>query len=259
MKDHSKMPVGFVAHGSPTLALDPVKGADLQRWFDRRPRAVLVVSAHWEEAPPTIGTTKTRELMYDFYGFPKPLYELEYPAPGAPEVASDVEKRLRAAGVPVARDDRPLDHGVWVPMLHMAPEADIPIVQLSMPSDWGPDRLFELGRTLAPLRDEGIYILGSGNLVHNLRRIDWSESGEIPAWATEFDDWAKNTLESGDFDGLRDFTAKSPSLQIAHPTVEHFLPVLVTAGAASRGFGEVRTRVEGFEFGSISRRSIEFV
>lgn len=261
MSTRPRMPVGFVAHGAPTLAVDARKGADLQRWAAEMPRpgAILVISAHWENAPVTIGTTRTRELMYDFYGFPRELYEIRYDAPGAPELAARIESMLAATPSvgPIAREDRPLDHGVWVPLLHMAPDASVPVLQLSMPSRLGPTALFELGRALAPLRDEGVLILGSGNLVHNLRQLDW-RGNTTPSWAEEFDQWSRDIVAAGDLDSLVDYRNKAPGLRIAHPTEEHFQPVLVAAGAASIDGAPASFPVEGFEFGSISRRCVQF-
>lgn len=253
-----RMPVGYVAHGAPTLVFDKEKGADLTRWADQmpRPRAILVVSAHWQDTPVTIGTTRARELMYDFRGFPKELYEVDYDAPAAPQLADRVAALLETQ-TNVLREDRPLDHGVWVPLVHMAPGADVPVLQLSMPTNAGAQGLFELGQQLAPLRDEGVLLLGSGNLVHNLRRLDWSESQPPASWAAEFDQWAAETLAARDFDTLVDYRAKSPALRIAHPTDEHFQPVLIAAGAASGGEA-VSFPVEGFEYGNISRRCVQF-
>jgi 4,5-DOPA dioxygenase extradiol len=254
--DSTAMPLGFVGHGAPTLAIDPGKGGDLTRWARNmpRPRAILAVSAHWEDTPATAGTIRMRELLYDFYNFPKELYELEYPAPGAPELARRLDSLIPGG---VKQQDRAWDHGVWVPLIHMAPDADIPVLQLSLPSHAGPQALFDLGRKLAALQDEGVFILGSGNIVHNLRRLDWAQ-GPPPSWATEFDHWARETLAGQDFDALVDYRQKSPALRVAHPTEEHFQPLLVVAGAASARGSDASFPVEGFEYGSISRRCVQF-
>jgi 4,5-DOPA dioxygenase extradiol len=192
--------------------------------------------------------------MYDFYGFPRELYELEYRAPDAPELARRLASLLPGG---VEQEQRALDHGVWVPLLHMAPDADTPVLQLSLPSMEGPEGLFELGRRLAPLRDEGVFILGSGNIVHNLRQLR-RDGDATPAWAREFDRWAAEALHRGDFDALVDYRQKAPGLRRAHPTEEHFQPLLVAAGAASASGGEATSTVEGFEYGSISRRCVQF-
>lgn len=255
-KASESLPVGFVGHGAPTLAIDPGKGGDLTRWARgmAKPRAILVVSAHWENTPATAGATRMRDLLYDFSGFPRELYELRYESPGAPDLARRLSSLVPGG---VREEDRPLDHGVWVPLIHMAPDADIPVLQLSLPSRGGPQGLFELGRSLAPLQDEGVFIMGSGNVVHNLRRIDWSE-GPAPGWAQEFDQWVAETLASADYDGLVDYRGKSPGLTMAHPTEEHFQPLLVAAGAASVRGSMSSFPVEGFEYGSISRRCVQF-
>lgn len=252
----ARMPVGFVGHGAPTLAIDPGKGGDLTRWAKQmpEPRAILVISAHWQDTPATAGTTRIRDLMYDFYGFPDELYELEYKSPGAPELVERLSSLIPGG---VEQEDRPLDHGVWVPLLHMAPAADTPVLQLSLPSQQGAEGLFELGRKLAALRDEGVFILGSGNVVHNLRRLSRG-GGPTPSWSVEFDQWAAEVLEGEDFDTLIDYRQQSPGLRLAHPTEEHFQPLLVAAGAASVGGGQASFPVEGFEYGSISRRCVQF-
>src|SRR5687767_2015172 len=154
------MPSLFVGHGAPLLAVDSVLGEPLRQLGRqlRRPRAILAVSAHWEESPLTLGTTEQRELIYDFSGFPEELYRVRYPAPGAPWLADRIEALLPDR--PPKRSQRGLDHGVWTPLVHLYPDADVPVLQLSMPRSDSADALFELGKALAPLRDEGVLILG---------------------------------------------------------------------------------------------------
>jgi 4,5-DOPA dioxygenase extradiol len=261
MEQHSggsvRMPVGFVGHGSPMTALDAVKGAPLRRWGGavERPRAVVVISAHWEDAPAAVGTVRQQSLMYDFGGFPESLYRVQYPSPGAPDVGDRIASLLGVTE-PVRRIDRPLDHGVWCPLVHMFPEADIPVLQVSLPTRHGAAACVELGRQLAPLRDEGVFVLGSGNVVHNLRRIDFSESSPPPSWATEFDAWTREQLDRHDIDALIGWEAGAPAARTAHPTPDHWLPLLVAAGAASSD--GVAYPVEGWEVGSISRRCVQF-
>ncbi len=257
----SRMPVAFVGHGAPLLALDPVKGKQLRAWGEAmatrvgKPRAIVVISAHWEATPLTIGATSPLPLIYDFYGFPRPLYQLEYASPGAPELAERIAGLLDA---PVGRaPERGLDHGVWVPLLHLAPQADVPVLQISLPSRLGAASLIELGRTLAPLRDEGVLLLGSGNVVHNLRKVDPSERQATPSWASEFDAWTAEVLAAGDLDALTNYRERAPALRMAHPTEEHWLPLLLVAGAGFEGGGEVRFPITGFEYGSIARRCVE--
>jgi len=255
------MPVAFVAHGAPTLALDQAKGAELQRWALSmpRPRAIAVVSAHWEHSPPCLGTLETRELVYDFYGFPEALYRLRYPCPGAPELAREVASLLEAHGLECAHaPGRGLDHGAWVPLLHMYPEADLPVLQIAQPRSPAPRAFFELGRALAPLRERGVLILASGNLTHNLGALDWSGNGPVPAWALAFDRWCQHTLADGDLEALLAYRERAPEWRRAHPSEEHLTPLLAAAGAAATGPREVRFPVAGFEYGSLSRRCVQF-
>lgn len=251
-----RMPAGFVAHGAPLLALDEHKGAPLAAWGRTlpKPRAVLWVSAHFEAAPVTLSATSSAPLVYDFYGFPEPLYRVQYPAPGAPWLAERIAGLLE--GTPVRRDEgRGLDHGAWVPALHLFPDADVPMLQISLPTLDGA-ALLALGRRLAPLRDEGVLVLGSGNLTHNLRRLDLAERSAPPSWAREFDAWCAEALAKGDVDELVAFRERAPAVEIAHPRVEHFVPLLVAVGATGGSFS-VATRVDGWEYGSLSRRSVE--
>lgn len=246
----------FVSHGAPTLALDAVLGADFTRLAAAlpRPRAVVVVSAHWLDAPATLGTTTPRALLYDFHGFPDELYRVHYDAPAAADVAARIAAQLPG----IARaDSRPWDHGVWVPLVHMFPAADVPVLQLSLPYRWSPAQLFELGRSLAWLADENVLLLGSGGAVHNLGAIAW-HGGPPPAWATAFEGWVRERLTTRDFDGLVAFRERAPSLRLAHPTDDHFLPLLVAAGAGADRTGQVAFPITGFEYGSLSRLAVQF-
>ena len=256
--DASPMPVVFVSHGAPTMALDRTAGADfvhLARALPK-PRAVLVVSAHWLDAPATIGTRSRRELMYDFSGFPAELYRVRYDAPAAADIAAELQA---LAPTLLRADERPWDHGVWVPLVHMYPAADVPVLQVSVPYRWSPRQLFALGQQLAPLRERGVLVLGSGGMVHNLGRLDF-QGGTPPTWAIEFEGWARERLRTGDVDGLLAYREKAPDLQLAHPTDDHFLPLLVAAGAAA-GAGTAAPAsfpIEGFEYGSLSRLAVRF-
>jgi 4,5-DOPA dioxygenase extradiol len=253
------MPVVFVSHGAPTMALDRQAGADFARLAQAlpKPRAMLVVSAHWLDAPATIGTRSRRELMYDFSGFPAELYRVRYEAPAAADVADELQRTVPSLQ---RADERPWDHGVWVPLLHMYPRADVPVLQVSVPYRWSPRQLFELGRSLAPLRQQGVLVLGSGGMVHNLGRLDWDGGDAPPAWAVNFEGWVRERLGTGDVDGLLAYREKAPDLQLAHPTDDHFLPLLVAAGAAmaTGASAPVTFPIEGFEFGSLSRLAVRF-
>jgi 4,5-DOPA dioxygenase extradiol len=253
-----RMSVGFVGHGAPTLALDAVKGADLAAWREElgTPGAILMISAHWEDAPLTLSSTTPSELVYDFYGFPPPLYRVRHDAPPAAELAKRLEALFPKGEV--VRSSRGLDHGAWVPLRHLDPEARIPTLQLSMPATMRPDELLTLGRRQAPLRDEGVWIVGSGNVVHNLRQIDFSDRSPPPMWAMEFDRWVEECLATQDVDALADHRRKGPGSTMAHPTDDHYRPLLVAIGAAEGELSQVSYPVTGFEFGSISRRCISF-
>lgn len=255
----TRMPVGFVGHGSPTLALDSVKGPELQAWGASLPKAsaILVISAHWEDAPITLSATRPVELVYDFYGFPAPLYRIRYDAPPAAELADRIEKMLPASYA-LRRSDRGLDHGAWVPLLHLAPDATTPVLQLSMPRTYGAEELLRLGALLSPLRDEGVWILGSGNLVHNLRAADFRDREPPPPWAVEFDQWVVERLAKRDIDALADHRGKGPGARLAHPTDDHYRPLLVSIGAAGDDISTLHYPVTGFEYGNISRRCISF-
>lgn len=252
------MPAIFLAHGSPFLLDDREWMAQLAEWARAlpRPSAVLMLSAHWERKPVTLGATRAVPLVYDFYGFPEHYYRVQYPAPGAPALAARVAA-LVGATQPVVASDRGLDHGAYVPLLAMYPEADVPVLQVSLPS-LEPQALFELGRSLAPLRDEGVLIVGSGFLTHNLRAMDMSPDAPTPAWASEFDAWAADVLARRDVDALLDYRARAPGVRLALPTHEHFVPVLAAAGSDERGTGPVAFPITGYNFGSLTKRSVQF-
>ncbi|MEU3763647.1 class III extradiol ring-cleavage dioxygenase [Amycolatopsis keratiniphila] len=253
-------PVLYLSHGAPPLADDATWTSQLAGWSAdlEKPKAILVVSAHWEEAPLTLGATTTVPLVYDFWGFPDRYYQVEYAAPGAPALADKVRKLLRSSHTPVHdAPDRGLDHGAYVPLVEMYPDADIPVLQVSMPS-LDPRELFDLGRKLAPLRDEGVLIIGSGFFTHNLsalRETDGTD-GAPPSWSSEFDHWGAETLREGDLDALLDFQHKAPAAAIAHPRIEHFAPLFVSLGASSsEGKGE--TVIDGYWHG-LAKRSLQF-
>jgi len=255
----SRLPALYLGHGAPTLIDDELWVRQLSEWARAldRPNAILVVSAHWESAPVTVGATRPVPLTYDFYGFPKRYYQTRYDSPGAPDLAARVQTSM-PLGETVARDeDRGLDHGAYVPLLAMYPEADIPVLQMSMP-DLDPVHLFELGRRLAPLRDEGVLIMGSGFLTHGLPYVREYMAGKpgAPTWSIEFDRWAAESLERGDLDALFDFRTRAPGMPYAHPTVEHFAPLFVTLGAASTPDAAPDFTIDGFFYG-LAKRSFQ--
>ncbi len=251
----------FLSHGAPWLADDPVWTKELAEWSADlpTPSSILVVSAHWESAPLMVGATETVPLYYDFYGFAPKYYQVTYPAPGAPLLVEKVAKLLARPGQTLHQDpSRGLDHGAYVPLAEMYPDADVPVLQISMPT-LDPAELFKLGQMLAPLRDEGVLILGSGFATHNIHEFDprLPPSAPPPSWSSEFDDWLNRTLETGDVDALIDFERQAPAASIAHPRTEHFAPLFVAMGAAADTIADNHTAIEGFWFG-MSKRSIQF-
>lgn len=255
----TQMPALFLAHGSPLLLDDRAWVDELQRWSAAlpRPAGILMLSAHWEQRPVTLGATTAVPLVYDFYGFPAKYYQVQYRSPGAPALAARVRQLLAPSQAIHEEPGRGLDHGAYVPLVAMYPDADIPVLQVSLPS-LDPVVLFELGRALAPLRDEGILIVGSGFLTHNLRAIDWHPEAVAPAWAREFDAWAAEALLRKDVDAMLDYRRRAPGVRLALPTHEHFVPALAALGAAVDRRGEVSFPITGFAYGSMTRRSVQF-
>jgi len=253
-----RMPVIFAAHGAPILLDDAVWMAELAAWSRAmpKPKSILVISAHWDERPTTLAATRTVPLVYDFYGFPARYYETRYAAPGAPDLAVRVRELLEQRDIAVTQNPRRgLDHGAYVPLVAMYPEADVPVLQMSMPG-LDAQRLFDLGRALSPLRDEGVLVFGSGFLTHNMR---YAFQPGIPAWARDFDAWAEEALTRLDLDALVDFQARAPGVAMALPTWEHFAPVLVAAGAAADERTSVAFPITGWWMdGAFTKRSVQF-
>ncbi len=250
------MTAAFVGHGSPMTALDATRGRELAAWAKAMPTpdAVLCVSAHFEKSPVTIGATTRVPLFYDFRGFPRALYQVRYPAPGAPDLARRVAARLASIAEVQQDPRRGHDHGTWVPLRWMYAKADVPVLSVSLPGH-APKQLFRLGRALRPLRDEGVLILGSGMMTHNWRaRIE--PGAKPPSWSTEFDAWARRALDTNDVDALLDWQKKAPAARTNHPTVEHFVPLLIALGA--RRDGDPATYpITGYS-GTMSRRCVQF-
>ncbi|HVD04203.1 MAG TPA: class III extradiol ring-cleavage dioxygenase [Candidatus Dormibacteraeota bacterium] len=255
-----RIPVLYLSHGAPTLADDAQWTDQLSRWSADlpRPRGILIVSAHWEAAPLTISATSTVPLVYDFWGFPQHYYQVSYPAPGAPWLAERVTQLLSTSGQAVHQArERGLDHGAYIPLVEMYPDADIPVLQLSMPT-LDPETLLLMGRRLAPLRNEGVLIIGSGFFTHNLHALREAPEADSspPAWSAEFDQWGQEALSSRDVDALLDFEHKAPSGKLAHPRTEHFAPLFVTLGAGDVDLDHGRTVIDGFWHG-LAKRSIQ--
>lgn len=232
----SRMPVLFVSHGSPMFAVEPGQaGPELNRLGRTlpRPRAVLVLSPHWMTPGVRVTTTAAPETIHDFGGFPPELYRIQYPAPGAPDVAQRALQLLQAAGWQAAADpQRGLDHGAWVPVRHLFPQADVPVVQVSMPHDLDAAGAVRLGRALAPLADEGVLVIGSGSITHNLFEV-FRAPGADGAYAEQFVDWARKAVTGHDEQALVDYLRSAPNAQRAHPTAEHYLPLPFAFGASS--------------------------
>ena len=228
------LPTVFVSHGSPMLALRP--GSTGLAWRELaqrlpRPRAVLVASAHWLTPMPAVSIAARPETIHDFGGFPDALHRIEYPAPGEPEVAREVAGLLADTGLPAQLMERGLDHGAWVPLREWYPQADVPVLQLSLQPRLGPAHHYRLGQALRPLAERGVLVLGSGSLTHNLHEIG-PEAGEPEAYVGDFQRWMQQRLLERDVDALLDYRRLAPSAVRAHPTEEHLLPIFVALGAA---------------------------
>jgi 4,5-DOPA dioxygenase extradiol len=249
-----RMPCLFVSHGTPLLLDDPRWVGELRAWAEAlpRPRSVLVISSHWVESKLILGSTWNVPLLHDFKGFPKRYYEVTYAPPGARELNERVGKLLEVDHTP----SRGLDSATYVPMAAMYPAADIPVLEMSLPSLEVP-ALVELGRKLAPLRDEGVLIVASGALVHNDRTLSFRAGEPPPQWAKEFDAWIAQVLPGRDATALAAFR-KAPGARMAHPTVEHFVPLAVALGASLDRDEPVKFPITGFAYGSLSRRSVQF-
>ncbi len=254
------LPTVFVSHGSPMHALQPgaVRGVWEQLARDLpRPKAILIASAHWETDVPELTGTERPETIHDFYGFPKPLYEIQYPVSGDPKLASraaELLKRFNVKTDPV----RGLDHGAWSPLLYMYPKADVPVVQISVQPQLGTRHHIDVGRALAPLSDEGILVFGSGHMTHNLRdRVGDENAGGIAPYAKEFQSWTNERIQAGDIDALVDYRKLAPHGVRAHPTDEHFQPLFVALGAARPGYKAERL-YDGIEMGALAMDAYAF-
>ncbi len=253
----SALPALYIGHGAPMLLDDPLWSSEIAAITEKfeKPNAIVIVSAHWESAPISISSPVAgTPLVYDFSGFAPKYYQMTYQTPDATALAERI-----AAMMPdqqsVHQSDRGLDHGAWVPLKIMYPDADIPVIQMSMPTS-DPGTLIELGKRLRPLREEGILIVGSGFMTHGLPYLrDWSINAIAPGWSAEFDTWAKEALSRGDVETLAAYKDLAPAVKYAHPTVEHFTPLFVTLGAATSAEAAPETLIEGFWMG-LSKRSL---
>jgi 4,5-DOPA dioxygenase extradiol len=254
------LPTLFLSHGAPTLALDPGETGVAWRKLAAelpRPEAILCVSAHWMTDEPTLSAPPKNETIHDFYGFPEPLYRMHYDPPAAPELARRGRELLAKAGIDTATDNkRGLDHGAWVPLRIMYPDADIPTTQLSIQLDRDAAWHYCLGTALQALRQKGVLILASGGAVHNLRVLA-REGGPALDWARQFDEWLAKALAEGRTAELLDWTRRAPFAQLAQPTPDHFLPLFVALGAVGDGVRGERLH-HGFTLGSLSMAAFRF-
>ena len=253
-------PALFVSHGAPTFALDPgVLGPKLAHLGQQLPQltAVAVVSAHWQTAGVEVLRTAQPETIHDFRGFPPELYRLQYPARGAPAQALETAAILEAAGIEAGFDaERGIDHGVWVPLLYLLPSAQVPVDQVSLPFSCDARSALALGRALAPLRRSGVLVMGSGSLTHNLGEIGRNDPGNS-RYAVEFTAWIRTHVQRRDIEALVDYRRRAPHAERAHPSEEHFLPLLVALGASDAA--DVVTVIEGgMTYGVLSMESYAF-
>lgn len=246
------LPSLFISHGSPMLALEPGASGTVLALLAAalpRPRAVLVVSAHWESYELRVGNAAQPRTWHDFGGFPAELYAVQYPAPGEPQLAQQVRQLLIDAELPTELDEqRPRDHGAWVPLMLMYPDADIPVVQLSLPSHAGPELQVKVGQALRSLREQGVLLVGSGSITHNLGELNWRAGPEVIApWAGEFRDWMVERLHQDDRAALLDYRRQAPHAVRNHPSDEHLLPLFFALGAGEH-FSLVYS---GFTYGAL--------
>ncbi len=249
-----RMPALFVGHGSPTNAIEDNEFS--RAWAEvgeslSRPRAILCISAHWETAGTQVTAMERPKTIHDFYGFPQPLYEMQYPAPGSPALARIAHDTLHTTQVEM--DSKwGLDHGAWAVLCHMFPKADVPVVQLSLDQTKGPEFHYELGKELRALRHKGVLVVGSGNMVHNLRVIKWQDTAYD--WALEFDDKLRKLLLAGDHDSIIRYTTLGEAARLSVPTNEHYLPLLYVLALQDRK-DELAFFADRVTLGSISMRS----
>ncbi len=256
---NGRMPALYIGHGAPPLLDDVLWTSQLKQWAQDlpRPKAVLIVSAHWESAPVSLSATAAgTPLVYDFGGFPQKYYEMTYETPDASAFARRVAAMMPDSAPVHQHGSRGLDHGAWVPLKIMYPAGDIPVLQMSLPTE-DPYKLLELGRRLRPLRDEGVLVIGSGFLTHGLPFLkEFRIEAAAPGWSTDFDAWAAEALARGDVDELAAYRSKAPGMPYAHPTVELYTPLFITLGAASDSEAPGEQKIDGYWMG-LAKRSLQ--
>lgn len=260
MNNKNKMPVLFIGHGSPMNALannEYTEALSKLASTIETPKAILMISAHWMTKGTWVTAMDKPKTIHDFGGFPKALFDVQYPAPGKPELAQSIIKEITTPSIGADANEWGLDHGTWSVLRHMYPNANIPVLQLSMDMSKPAEYHYEIGKKLKFLRSQGVLIMGSGNIVHNLRQIDWDEKAKAFAWAVEFDQWVKEKAQSRDFNSLvKEFSrAKGGSLSV--PTPDHYYPLLYVIGAVDE-LDQVSFPYEGMQNASISMRSFKW-
>ena len=257
MVTDARMPALYIGHGAPPLLDDPIWSGQLAAWARDvpRPKAILIVSAHWESAPVSLSASGA-PLVYDFGGFAPRYYNMTYKTPDASTLGQRVAAMMPDTEPVHQHRSRGLDHGAWVPLRIMYPEADIPVLQMSLPTQ-DPVKLLALGERLRPLRDEGVLIIGSGFLTHGLPFLtDYRIEAKAPGWSVDFDAWAGEALARGDVDALASYRSTAPGMPYAHPTVEHYTPLFITLGAATDAAEPGIQVIDGFWMG-LSKRSLQ--
>lgn len=255
-----KMPALFLGHGSPMNAIETNNftqtltnlGASLPR-----PKAILMISAHWETNGTWVTGMERPKTIHDFYGFPKALFDVQYPAPGSPEFAKKISSTILSPKIEIDENHWGLDHGTWSVLKHMFPEADIPVFQMSLDKTKPIEFHLELGKKLNFLREQGVMIIGSGNIVHNLRQVRWEQEAKPFDWAIEFDEWIKQKIINRDFNSLAKDALSTTAGKLSIPTLEHYLPLLYIAGA-SENKDLLKFEYEGIQMGSMSMRCLRF-
>ena len=238
------LPALFISHGAPLFAIEAGDsgpaltrlGRQLKAQAGPGLRGVVIMSPHWMVRSPAVMSTAQPQTWHDFGGFPPELYKLAYPAAGAPKLAGEVSELLRGQGIEAQSDPkRPFDHGAWVPLMHLFPQADVPVVQLALPAGWGPEQVYAMGHALQPLRERGVLLVGTGSMTHNLSEFFGGQREPAP-YVVEFSRWVEDAITRGDLEALIDYRTRAPHAQRAHPSDDHFLPLFFALGAG--GFGQ---------------------
>lgn len=252
-----RIPALFLGHGNPMYAIEANRYADGWRQLGEtlpRPQAILTISAHWYIDHTAVTAMTQPRTIHDFYGFPQTLFDVHYPAPGSPELAQRVAQLLAPHEVRLDHDWG-IDHGSWSVLRHLYPDADIPVVQLSLDASKPPAWHYALAKQLAPLRDEGILILGSGNIVHNLRQLNWSANTPAFDWAERFSEWVKRQLQNGDHEALINYLNEGEDARLSVPTPDHYLPLFYVIAQQQEG-EEVGFPIEGIDMGAIDMQAV---